>query len=66
MTTITKPIEFPSELWARVEKRAASADGIPCLVDGEPGVMRYMNPGYLVGVLVKRGLDELDKEGKDA
>jgi len=62
MGDVTKAIVFPEELWLRVVERASSGIGVACRINGKDGRMCYMNPGYLVTVLVKRALDELDAE----
>lgn len=59
---VDKLINFPAKLWERLVARAKSQSGIPILINGEPGTMRYMSPTYLVNVLVKKGLDELDAQ----
>lgn len=60
MSEVNVVVNFPSDLWQRVIARAESKAGIPCIINGEPGTMHYMSPSYLVGVLVKKGLDAID------
>ena len=59
-------INFPEALWERVLSRSRSPKGITVRVNGEETwEMRAVNPDYLVCLLVKAGLDELDLQSAE-